>query len=85
MTLLTSTFMPAMATDTASDTPDMALLEYLAGLVEVEGELVGPMDIASETLAPAQENSQVAEKAQQPSADKNAVKSATGGEDKTYD
>ena len=26
--------------------PDMALLEYLAELVEVDGELIGPMDMA---------------------------------------
>lgn len=41
----------AQATDTisqhkAEEMPDMALLEYLAELVEVDGELVGPMELA---------------------------------------
>ncbi|WDE13463.1 hypothetical protein [Thalassomonas haliotis] len=84
MTLLTSTFMPAMATDTVTDTPDPALLEYLAGLVEVDGELVGPMDISSEALAPEQENGQVADKAQPKESDKNPLTPSTR-EDKTYD
>ncbi|WDE00714.1 hypothetical protein [Thalassomonas actiniarum] len=85
MTLLTCTFMPAMATDKVNDTPDLALLEYLAGLVEVDGELVGPMDISSQALTSEPDSSQVAEKTQQPSADKNPVKSASDGEDKTDD
>ncbi|WDE03731.1 hypothetical protein SG34_020440 [Thalassomonas viridans] len=84
MTLLTSTFMPAMATDKVKDTPDMALLEYLAGLVEVDGELVGPMDIAEQTLTPQQEpkTGQVADNPQ-PAADKDAP--ATDREDETHD
>jgi hypothetical protein len=34
-----------MATPNNEPMPDMALLEYLAGLVEVDGELIGPMDM----------------------------------------
>jgi len=87
MTLLTSTFMPAMATDKVEETPDLALLEYLAGLVEVDGELVGPMDIAGQTLTPGQqaEAGQLADKSQQVPTDKETVKPATDREDKTYD
>jgi hypothetical protein len=36
----------AFAVQSAEKLPDMALLEYLAELVEVDGELVGPMDMA---------------------------------------
>ena len=31
--------------------PDMALLEYLAELVEVDGELIGPMDMADTNIS----------------------------------
>lgn len=48
--LLISHVSPAQAADKTalpSKTPDMALLEYLAELVEVDGQLVGPMDMAA--------------------------------------
>lgn len=35
------------AADNNEKMPDMAFLEYLAELVEVDGELVGPMDMKS--------------------------------------
>ena len=34
-----------LATQDSDQMPDMALLEYLAELVEVDGELIGPMDM----------------------------------------
>ncbi|WP_091990768.1 hypothetical protein [Pseudoalteromonas denitrificans] len=36
--------------------PDMAFLEYLADMVEVNGELVGPLDIKSKKIKTAQLN-----------------------------
>ena len=36
-----------LATQDSDQMPDMALLEYLAELVEVDGELIGPMDMDS--------------------------------------
>lgn len=44
---LVSCTLPAQTADD-DELPDMALLEYLAELVEVDGELVGPMDMAEE-------------------------------------
>jgi hypothetical protein len=32
--------------------PDMAFLEYLAELVEVDGELIGPQDLNNKTIKP---------------------------------
>lgn len=34
-----------LATQDSEQMPDMALLEYLAELVEVDGELIGPLDM----------------------------------------
>jgi outer membrane biosynthesis protein TonB len=46
--------------------PDMALLEYLAELVEVDGELVGPMDMANNDKEPTQTDEQTNEQPKQP-------------------
>ena len=45
LVMFTSFAMPAQTADD-DELPDMALLEYLAELVEVDGELVGPLDMA---------------------------------------
>ena len=37
-----------LATQDSGQMPDMALLEYLAELVEVDGELIGPMDMQNQ-------------------------------------
>ena len=53
MMLISSFIAPtfAQAQDDAlpDSLPDVALLEYLAELVEVDGELVGPLDMATAT------------------------------------
>ena len=45
MMLLSFTAVSIPAAEDTEKQPDMALLEYLAELVEVDGELVGPMDM----------------------------------------
>ena len=37
--------LPGVATAEEADAPSLAFLEFLGGLVEVEGELVGPGDM----------------------------------------
>ena len=54
--LLTSFVTPLHATPNEEPMPDMALLEYLAELVEVDGELVGPMDMAEKLEKDKNEN-----------------------------
>lgn len=86
MALLSSTFMPAMATDKANEPPNMALLEYLAGLVEVDGELVGPLDIAPVTLSEEQATSpDVNDKKLNSAQDENATKKPSATQDNTHD
>lgn len=52
--LLTS--FSVLATQDSDQMPDMALLEYLAELVEVDGELIGPMDMADTNIGEAPNN-----------------------------
>lgn len=42
---------PAMADENVNEPPNMALLEYLAELVEVNGELIGPLDLQNDENA----------------------------------
>lgn len=54
--LLTSFVTPLHATSNEEPMPDMALLEYLAELVEVDGKLVGPMEMAEKLEKDKNEN-----------------------------
>ena len=45
--LLVASF-SVLATQDSDQIPDMALLEYLAELVEVDGELIGPLDMEAQ-------------------------------------
>ncbi len=47
---------PLHATSNEEPMPDMALLEYLAELVEVDGKLVGPMEMAEKLEKDKNEN-----------------------------
>lgn len=62
----------ALPAQTADDDelPDMALLEYLAELVEVDGELVGPMDMADNDKVKTDTNEQTTEQPDKPSKSK---------------
>jgi len=48
-----------LATQDSGQMPDMALLEYLAELVEVDGELIGPMDMQNQSTKDSLEHEQI--------------------------
>lgn len=62
---LTSFALPAQTADD-DELPDMALLEYLAELVEVDGELVGPMDMAEDNDKQTDADEQIKQQPKEP-------------------
>jgi 2-keto-3-deoxy-L-rhamnonate aldolase RhmA len=80
MVLMTSLVTLAQDADTS---PDMALLEYLAELVEVDGELVGPMDMATDNVE--KDNDEQANELQKAIQKIEPTDNSTEQEDKDHD